>query len=177
SEPPSVSSSARLGSIRVVWMCSGFCPRRFFSLSLSLIQSSRSATESQPTHSLMRWSGILETAQRIQTEPRAIAGREPSRKPRQNLVPTMPWRLTRPHSSVTVREQISATSGGTMRKIALLVALAVVAAAPTIAVAKTKKAAKPAPQVQTDPQKMTFDQAMEYNKQHLSLIPQGLPLV
>jgi hypothetical protein len=64
-----------------------------------------------------------------------------------------------------------------MRKIALLVALAVVAAAPTITMAKTKKAAKPAPQVQTDPQKMTFDQAMEYNKKNLSLIPQGLPLV
>src|SRR6185437_12424363 len=54
SEPPSVSSSARLGNIRVVWMCSAFCPRRFFSLSFCLIQSSRSATESQPTQSLMR---------------------------------------------------------------------------------------------------------------------------
>src|SRR6185437_12424365 len=58
SEPPSVSSSARLGNIRVVWMCSAFCPRRFFSLSFCLIQSSRSATESQPTQSLMRWSAI-----------------------------------------------------------------------------------------------------------------------
>ena len=33
---------------------SAFCPRRFFSLSFCLIQSSRSATESQPTQSLMR---------------------------------------------------------------------------------------------------------------------------
>src|SRR6185295_16153583 len=39
-------------------MCSTFCPRRFFSFSFSLIQSSRSATESQPTQSLMRWSAI-----------------------------------------------------------------------------------------------------------------------
>ena len=30
------------------------CPRRFFSFNFCLIQSSRSATESQPTHSLMR---------------------------------------------------------------------------------------------------------------------------
>ena len=65
-----------------------------------------------------------------------------------------------------------------MRKVALLVALALVAAAPTAAMAKTKKKpAKPAEQVQTDPQKMTFDQAMEYNKHNLSLIPKGLPLV
>lgn len=65
-----------------------------------------------------------------------------------------------------------------MKKIALLVALAVVAAAPTAAMAKTKKkAAKPAQQVQTDPQKMTYDEAMEYNKRNLSLIPKGLPLV
>ena len=64
-----------------------------------------------------------------------------------------------------------------MRKIALLVALAVVAAAPTAAMAKSKKPAKPAPQVQTDPQKMTFDEAMDYNKKNLSLIPKGLPLV
>ena len=64
-----------------------------------------------------------------------------------------------------------------MRKIALLVALAVVATAPTAAMAKTKKQAKPAPQVQTDPQKMTFDQAMDYNAHNLSLIPKGLPLV
>jgi len=64
-----------------------------------------------------------------------------------------------------------------MKKIALLVALAVVAAAPTAASAKTKKHAKPASVVQTDPQKMTFDEAMEYNKRNLSLIPKGLPLV
>ena len=65
-----------------------------------------------------------------------------------------------------------------MRKVALLVALALVAAAPTAAMAKTKKKpAKPAEQVQTDPQEMTFDQAMEYNKHNLSLIPNGLPLV
>jgi glucose/arabinose dehydrogenase len=63
-----------------------------------------------------------------------------------------------------------------MKKIALLVALAVLAAAPA-AVAKTKKPAKPAQQVQTDPQKMTFDEAMEVNKKNLSLIPQGLPLI
>ena len=54
SEPPSVSSSARLGSMRVVWMRSGFCPRFFLSFNLSLIHSSRSATESHPTASLMR---------------------------------------------------------------------------------------------------------------------------
>lgn len=65
-----------------------------------------------------------------------------------------------------------------MKKIALIVALAVLAAAPTAAMAKTKKKpAKPAEQVQTDPQKMTFDQAMEYNAHNLSLIPKGLPLV
>jgi hypothetical protein len=65
-----------------------------------------------------------------------------------------------------------------MKKIALLVALALVAAAPTIAMAKTKKKpVKPAEQVQTDPQKMTFDEAMAYNKRNLSLIPQALPLV
>jgi hypothetical protein len=65
-----------------------------------------------------------------------------------------------------------------MRKVALLVALALVAAAPTAAMAKTKKKpAKPAEQVQTDPQKMTFDQAMENNNHNLSLIPKGLPLV
>lgn len=64
-----------------------------------------------------------------------------------------------------------------MKKLALLVALAVVAVAPTAAVAKTKKPAKPAPQVQTDPQQMTFDQAMEVNKRNLSLIPKGLPLI
>src|SRR4029078_5597192 len=39
-------------------MSSTSCPRRFFSFSFSLIQSSRSATESQPTQSLMRWSAI-----------------------------------------------------------------------------------------------------------------------
>ena len=65
-----------------------------------------------------------------------------------------------------------------MKKIALIVALAVLAAAPTAAMAKTKKkTVKPAEQVQTDPQKMTFDEAMAYNAHNLSLIPQGLPLV
>src|SRR4029077_10526555 len=42
-------------------MCSTFCPPRFFSFSFSLIQSSRSATESQPTQSLMRWSAIYKS--------------------------------------------------------------------------------------------------------------------
>lgn len=64
-----------------------------------------------------------------------------------------------------------------MKKLALLLALAVVATAPTAAMAKAKKHAKPVQQVQTDPQKMTFDEAMAYNRKNLSLIPQGLPLV
>jgi hypothetical protein len=65
-----------------------------------------------------------------------------------------------------------------MKKIALLIALALVAAAPTVAMAKTKKKpVKPAAQVQTDPQKMTFDEAMAYDKRNLSLIPQALPLI
>jgi len=65
-----------------------------------------------------------------------------------------------------------------MKKLALIVALAVVAAAPTAAVAKAKKkAVKAAPVVQTDPQKMTYDEAMAYNAHNLSLIPKGLPLV
>ena len=69
-------------------------------------------------------------------------------------------------------------SGGTMKKLALIVALAVVAAAPTAATAKAKKkAVKAAPVVQTDPQKMTYDEAMAYNAHNLSLIPKGLPLV
>jgi hypothetical protein len=67
--------------------------------------------------------------------------------------------------------------GGTMKKLALLLALAVAATAPTAVLAKSKKHAKPAQQVQTDPQKMTFDEAMAYNKKNLSLIPQALPLV
>jgi hypothetical protein len=64
-----------------------------------------------------------------------------------------------------------------MKKLALLLALAVVATAPTAAMAKARKHAKPVQQVQTDPQKMTFDEAMAYNRKNLSLIPQGLPLV
>ena len=65
-----------------------------------------------------------------------------------------------------------------MKKLALIVALAVVAAAPTAAMAKAKKkAVKAAPVVQTDPQKMTYDEAMAYNAHNLSLIPKGLPLV
>src|SRR3972149_3515707 len=59
-EPPSISSSARLGTMRVVWMRSGFLPRCFCALNFCLIQSSRSATESVPTESLMRCSGIAE---------------------------------------------------------------------------------------------------------------------
>ncbi len=54
-----MSSSARLGTMRVRWMCSGFSPRLRLSLSFCLIQSSRSRTESQPTQSLMRWRGIV----------------------------------------------------------------------------------------------------------------------
>jgi len=65
-----------------------------------------------------------------------------------------------------------------MKKLALLLALAVVAAAPTAVMAKAKKKpARPAPQVQTDPQKMTYDEAMAYNKRNLSLVVKGLPLV
>jgi hypothetical protein len=89
----------------------------------------------------------------------------------------MPHPLTRHHSSATVHEEYPANQGGTMKKLALLLALAIVAAAPVTAMAKTKKPAKPAQQVQTDPQKMTFDEAMEVNKRNLSLIPKGLPLV
>jgi hypothetical protein len=64
-----------------------------------------------------------------------------------------------------------------MKKLALLLALAVAATAPTAVLAKAKKHAKPAEQVQTDPQKMTPDEAMAYNKKNLSLLVQGLPLV
>src|SRR3569832_2424206 len=65
-----------------------------------------------------------------------------------------------------------------MKKLALIVALAVVAAAPTTAIAKAKKkAVKAAPVVQTDPQKMTYDEAMAYFALNLSLILMGLPLV
>lgn len=64
-----------------------------------------------------------------------------------------------------------------MKKLALLLALAVVAAAPTAAMAKAKKHAKPVQEVQTDPQKMTPDEAMAYNKKNLSLLVKGLPLV
>jgi hypothetical protein len=64
-----------------------------------------------------------------------------------------------------------------MKKLALLLALAVAATAPTAVLAKTKKHAKPAEQVQTDPQKMTPDEAMAYNKKNLSLLVKGLPLV
>ena len=64
-----------------------------------------------------------------------------------------------------------------MKKLALLLALAIAATASTAAAAKSRKHVKPAPQVQTDPQKMTYDEAMAYNKKNLSLIPQALPLV
>jgi len=65
-----------------------------------------------------------------------------------------------------------------MKKLALIVALAVVAAAPTAAMAKAKKkAVKAAPVVQTAQQKMTYDEAMAYNAHNLSLLPKGLPLV
>src|SRR6476660_3464846 len=47
--------------MRVRWMCSGFSPRLRFSLRRCLIQSWRSRTESQPTQSFMRWSGMAVT--------------------------------------------------------------------------------------------------------------------
>ena len=54
-EPPPRISSARLGTMRVVWKRSGFLTPRFFcSANLSLIQSSRSSIESVPTLSLIR---------------------------------------------------------------------------------------------------------------------------
>ena len=56
-----------------------------------------------------------------------------------------------------------------MKKITLLLALAVFAAAPAVAAAKKKSPPKP--------HQMTFDEAMAYNKKNLSLIVQGLPLV
>src|ERR1700722_20226809 len=65
SEPPSMSSAARLGTMRVRWMCSGFSPRLRFSRSFSLIQSSRSRTESAPTQSLMRLRAMVRTLLRL----------------------------------------------------------------------------------------------------------------
>src|ERR1700694_3171943 len=56
SEPPSSNSSARFGTMRVVWIRSGFRPRLLFSLSSWRIHSSKSCTVSQPTESLMRCS-------------------------------------------------------------------------------------------------------------------------
>src|ERR1700730_9591117 len=58
SEPPSRSSSTRLGTMRVVWICSGFSLRAFFCLRRCLIQLESSATESHPTQSLIRLSDI-----------------------------------------------------------------------------------------------------------------------
>ena len=57
-----------------------------------------------------------------------------------------------------------------MKKISLLLALAVFAAAPAVAAAKKKSAPK-------GPHQMTYDEAMAYNKRNLSLVVQALPLV
>jgi hypothetical protein len=57
-----------------------------------------------------------------------------------------------------------------MKKISLLIALAVFAVAPAAAASKKKPALK-------NPQQMTFDEAMAYNQKNLSLVVQALPLV
>src|SRR5262249_17063874 len=73
-EPPSSSSSTRLGTMRVVWMCSGFSPRAFFCFRRCLIQPDNSATESHPTQSLMRCKAI--TCSVVQIVHRAPGGNE-----------------------------------------------------------------------------------------------------
>lgn len=57
-----------------------------------------------------------------------------------------------------------------MKKISLLIAVAVFAAAPAAAASKKKPEHK-------NPQQMTFDEAMAYNQKNLSLVVKGLPLI
>jgi hypothetical protein len=57
-----------------------------------------------------------------------------------------------------------------MKKISLLIALAVFAAAPAAAASKKNPEHK-------NPQQMTFDEAMAQNQKNLSLVVQGLPLI